>query len=131
MKIRERGFVRILAPAALLCMLTLLVTACGSGSGGSGNAVTTAAPATAAGTSASVSIKNFSFDPAALTISKGTAVTWTNNDSVAHTATADGGAFDSGNLDQGKSFSFTFNQSGTFAYHCAIHPYMKAQITVK
>jgi predicted lipoprotein with Yx(FWY)xxD motif len=85
---------------------------------------------TASGGSA-IQIANFAFAPTSLTVSAGTTVTWTNADSTAHTVTADDGSFDSGNLDPGKTFSFTFKTPGTYAYHCAIHPNMKATIVVK
>jgi plastocyanin len=77
-----------------------------------------------------VSIANFAFDPPSLDISASTSVTWTNNDSTAHTATGDGGTFQSGNIDPGQSFSFTFDTAGTFNYHCEIHPNMTATINV-
>ena len=79
-----------------------------------------------------VSIKNFSFNPGTLVVKTGTTIVWTNNDSMAHTVTSDaGGAFDSGNLAPGQSFSHTFSDVGSFAYHCAIHPNMKAEIIVQ
>lgn len=56
-----------------------------------------------------------------LVIPQGTTVTWINNDSVPHTATSDTGIWDSGTLQTGGSFSFTFNDSGTFPYFCSIH----------
>jgi predicted lipoprotein with Yx(FWY)xxD motif/plastocyanin len=87
------------------------------------------AAATSAGTA--VTIANFAFDAPSVTIAVGSTVTWTNNDSVAHTATADDGSFDSGNLDAGKTFSFTFTKAGTFTYHCAIHPNMTGTIVVQ
>src|SRR6478752_5705287 len=71
-----------------------------------------------------VSIKNFAFSVATLSISAGTQVTWTNNDATAHTVTADDGSFNSGNIAPGASFSHTFNNMGTVNYHCAIHPMM-------
>ncbi len=77
-----------------------------------------------------VSIANFAFSPDTLTVKAGTTVKWTNNDTTTHTVTADDTSFDSGNLDPGKSFSFTFKQAGTFSYHCSIHPTMKAKIVV-
>ena len=55
-----------------------------------------------------MSIANFSFSPATLTVSVGTKVTWTNNDTVTHTVTAVQGAFDSNDLSPGNTFSFTF-----------------------
>ena len=80
-----------------------------------------------------ISIANFAFSPATLTVKKGTKVTWTNNDSVAHTVTADTAsdhAPDSGNIAPGDTYSFTFDDEGTFAYHCEPHPQMKATVTV-
>lgn len=77
-------------------------------------------PAQAA--SHSVSAVDFQFSPATLTINVGDSVTWTNNASqTPHTATADGGSFDSGNLNPGQSYTHTFNSAGTFAYHCQYH----------
>jgi plastocyanin len=66
-------------------------------------------------------MKSFSFVPATLTISAGTTVTWTNNDPVNHTVTADNGSFDSGVVLPGDSFSFTFNTPGNYLYYCSIH----------
>ena len=94
-----------------------------------------ASPASPASTPAAqaetvkVSIKNFSFG-APLTITVGTTVEWTNEDSMAHTVTASNGAFDSGNLDQGAKYSFTFTQEGTYGYVCTYHSNMKGQIIV-
>ncbi len=85
-------------------------------------------PATAQ--AASVQIKDFEFTPNTLTIKVGSTVTWTNGGST-HTVTADDGSFDSGQLQNGKSYSRTFDSAGTFTYHCSIHPFMKAQVTVE
>jgi plastocyanin len=73
---------------------------------------------------------NFSFQPASLSVSVGTAITFRNEDGDAHTFTADSGAFDSGVLNGGQSFSFTFATTGTFAYHCNIHSSMRGTIVV-
>jgi len=78
-----------------------------------------------------VSIENFAFMPANLTVAVGDTVTWTNNDDAPHTATASNGAFDSGTLDNGGTFSFTFTTAGTYAYICEIHPQMTGTITVQ
>lgn len=94
-------------------------------------AAPTEAPTTAPSGGNSVSIVNFAFSPASLTVKVGTKVTWTNNDSVGHTVTADGGAFDSQTVGPNNSFSFTFTKAGTYTYHCAIHPYMTATIIVQ
>src|SRR5579885_1704261 len=79
---------------------------------------------------AAVTIADFQFTPATLQVAQGTTVTWTNNGPTNHTTTSDSGAWDSGALQAGKSFSFKFNTPGTFAYHCSIHPSMKGTITV-
>jgi plastocyanin len=84
----------------------------------------------AQGQTMTVSIKNFAFNPPNMTVAPGTTVTWVNNDQTAHTSTADDGTWDSGTLQPGKSFSFTFNQAGTYTYHCMIHPNMTGTITV-
>src|SRR5215213_1964163 len=84
----------------------------------------------AQGKTTTVSIKDFAFNPSNTTVSPGTSVTWVNNDQTAHTATANDGAFDSGTLQPGQSFSFTFDKAGTYAYHCNIHPDMTATVTV-
>lgn len=78
-----------------------------------------------------VAIRNFAFQPQTITVPVGTTVRWTNQDSVAHTSTSNNGVWDSGNLRQGQSFSFTFTKPGTFPYFCAIHPSMTATVTVE
>jgi predicted lipoprotein with Yx(FWY)xxD motif/plastocyanin len=87
-------------------------------------------PSPTAGAGQSVNIQSFAFTPPSLPVPVGTKVTWTNNDSVAHTVTSDSGAFN-GSLAPGATFSFTFTQAGTFSYHCAIHPSMTAKIVVQ
>jgi plastocyanin len=77
-----------------------------------------------------VEIANFAFAPGSRSVKVGDSVKWTNQDGATHTVTADDGAFDSGNLANGKSFSFTFDQAGTFAYHCNIHQSMTGKVTV-
>jgi plastocyanin len=77
-----------------------------------------------------IDIRDFVFDEAEITIKKGTKVTWVNNDTAPHTVTDFDGGFDSGNLMPGDSWSFTFNDLGTFEYFCHHHPEMVAKITV-
>jgi plastocyanin/glucose/arabinose dehydrogenase len=86
----------------------------------------------AADQGSSVTIQNFAFQPSSLTVTPGTTVTWTNKDNVDHTATSQSGpeSFDSKNIPQGGTFSFTFNQEGTYNYICTIHPFMTGTITV-
>lgn len=81
----------------------------------------------------SISIDDFAFNPAKLTIKKGTKVTWTNNDDARHDITPTGGASDflaSKLLTNGESYEFTFNTVGTYTYKCSPHPYMKGTIEV-
>jgi plastocyanin len=84
-----------------------------------------------------ITIKDFAFSPASVTVPAGTTVTWTNQDSVPHTIVNDfnplfsqGAMFTSSQLQTGQSFSFTFKDPGTFGYHCGIHTYMKGTVTV-
>lgn len=87
-------------------------------------------PSAAAQGSASVSIVDFAFDPGSVTVDAGATVTWTNQGPSPHTVTADDGSFDSGTLDAGGTFSFTFNTAGTVSYHCTIHPNMVGSVVV-
>ncbi|GAC1580242.1 MAG: hypothetical protein NVS3B18_13890 [Candidatus Dormibacteria bacterium] len=77
-----------------------------------------------------VDIKDFAFKPTPLSITKGTTVTWKNSDASTHTAAGDHSEFDTGNIAPGATGSFTFASAGTFTYHCGIHQYMTATITV-
>lgn len=79
-----------------------------------------------------VTIANFAFSPASIKVKKGSMVTWTNKDNVAHTVTETDGSDGpkSSNIDQNKSYSFMFNTVGTFHYHCSIHPDMTGTVTV-
>jgi len=95
-----------------------------------GLALSLAAGAAYAG-DAQITIKNFDFAPASLTVSAGANVTWTNQDGEPHTVTSESGLFRSGALDTGQSFSFTFAKPGTYKYVCSIHPRMTGEIVVK
>jgi plastocyanin len=77
-----------------------------------------------------VSIQDFAFSPGQITVAPGTTVTWVNKGPSAHTTTADDGTWDSGTLQQGEDFSFTFDKQGTYTYHCSIHPQMTASVKV-
>lgn len=94
-------------------------------------AVVVLSPAAGAqGNGQTVSIQDFFFSPAQLNVQPGTTVTWTNQGKAPHTVTADDGSFDSETLQPGQSFSHTFQSTGTVAYHCEIHPFMTASVTV-
>jgi plastocyanin len=151
---------RMLMTFGTFAVAAALVAGCagddtgGAASGGAPATTTTAAPATTqdAGTggggrggdyggggggesvgqagSGAVRIADFAFAPDSSDVKVGDSVKWTNGDGTTHTVTADDGAFDSGNLAGGKSFSFTFDQAGTFAYHCKIHQSMTGTVVV-
>lgn len=84
-----------------------------------------------------IEIIDFGFTPAQLTIAPGTTVVVTNRDSAPHTFTAGSDdepmpeLFDSGLLEQGESFTFVFDEAGTFAYYCDRHPPMEGVIRVE
>jgi plastocyanin len=121
--------------AMLICTAgaAILLAACG-GSSSSGDS-TTGSAQTSGGSSGggadAVSIKNFAYAPPSLTVDKGATVSFSNQDSTEHTATANGGAFDTGSIGQGQSKSITLNSAGTFSYVCTFHPFMHGTITVK
>ncbi|MFQ5922815.1 MAG: plastocyanin/azurin family copper-binding protein [Anaerolineales bacterium] len=68
-----------------------------------------------------VNIVDSAFAARTITIPVGTTVTWTHAGNFPHTVTADDGSFDSGTLQGGATFSFTFDQPGTSAYYCMFH----------
>lgn len=77
-----------------------------------------------------VTIQNFTFSPASLTVKKGDIVIWTNKDPMGHTVTGNNGSPSSQVLSTNGTYSYTFNSVGTFAYHCSIHPSMMGTVTV-
>lgn len=77
-----------------------------------------------------VSIHNFAFHPARLRVERGTIVVWTNDDPAPHTVTFNNDMADSGIIYPGQSVWFTFTRAGSFGYHCRIHPFMHAHVTV-
>jgi len=87
-------------------------------------------PNAALGASQTVAIRSFAFAPPSATIAPGENITWQNADPVAHTATSDTGAFDTGSIAPGANKTVSFASAGTYTYHCAIHPSMKGTITV-
>jgi plastocyanin len=78
----------------------------------------------------SVTIDNFTFQPAQLTVKVGTTVTWKNHDDIPH-AIVSAGKFRSKTLDTDDSYSFTFTAAGDYKYFCSLHPHMTGTITVE
>lgn len=131
------------ALAAVLVGAAVLLTACGGGgsagsSTGDQSATTSAAESSAsepapsgeAARAEKVEIVEFAYGPDPVVVQVGGKVTWINQDTAAHTATADDGSFDTGILEQGKLKSETFKQAGTFTYFCEVHPTMHGTVEV-
>ncbi|GIU72580.1 MAG: hypothetical protein KatS3mg003_2059 [Candidatus Nitrosocaldaceae archaeon] len=92
---------------------------------------------------------NECYNPGILTISKGTTVTWSNDDTTTHTVTSGisfgliqfdeykdktpgpDGLFDSGMMAPGATFSYTFNDEGEYLYYCSLHPFMVGKVIVE
>jgi plastocyanin len=85
-------------------------------------------PAPVAGNA--VSIDNFAFVPATLTVAAGSTVTWTNQDEEPHTVVANDGSFRSPGMGSQATYSHTFATAGKFDYVCSIHPFMHATVVV-
>ena len=78
-----------------------------------------------------VSIYNYKFDPEVLTVPAGTTVVWTNKDEVPHSVVSSDKRFtQSGGLDTGDHYSYTFTDAGSYEYFCSLHPFMKGKIVV-
>ena len=90
-----------------------------------------AAAAPVAGPVVTTVINQLAFTQPQIEIPAGTTVTWKNDDQLQHTVTAYDNSFDSGMIDPGASWSHTFTEPGTFAYHCTPHPFMKGTVVVK
>lgn len=147
----RRALLRAGAAGAGMAAIALLVACGGKGDAApemtmpmptatTGNATKSPVPAGAATTAAGsvvatggpqVQIDNFAFTPKSLTVPVGATVVWTNHDDVPHTVTSPDKIFSSQALDTDEQFSFTFTAPGTYAYHCAIHPIMTAEVVVR
>ena len=122
---------------ALLVAATLV--GCGGGSGNNGNPMAPTPTPTGGGggvaADVTITINGMagaqSFSPSPGSVKVGQTVAWRNNDSVAHTATADGGAFNTGTIAPGATSSpIMMSTAGSFAYHCSFHPSMVGSLTV-
>ena len=91
------------------------------------------APLPAMAADAQVTIDNFTFAPATITVPAGTRVVWTNRDDIPHTVTSadDPKVMKSKPLDTDDSFAFTFAHPGTYRYFCSLHPHMEGSVIVR
>lgn len=127
---------------ALAVAFALVLASCGgsssdgAGSDGGDRATTTASstdatePAAEPVATDEVAISGFAFDPPVITVKAGTAVTWTNDDTTIHTVTGDDNDLNAGTLGPSQSGEFTFEEPGTYAYHCDIHTSMTGTVIV-
>jgi plastocyanin len=118
---------RMLVALTLLAVVVTIAAGCGGGTSSSGGGGSSSTGGQGGGNA--VTIDNLAFSPATLNLKTGQQVTWTNKQDIAHTVTANGGAFDH-QMPPGATFSFTFDKAGSFPYHCTIHPSMTATIQV-
>jgi plastocyanin len=126
----QRGRTRPLV--GVVCLLLAAVAASLVGCGGSGDGADQTSSAGSKGGVAAVTIRDYIYKPASITVPEGTTVTFTNRDSTPHTATSrEAGVFESGSIDTGKSGKVTLDKTGTFAYYCLFHPFMKGTIVVE
>lgn len=80
----------------------------------------------------SVRIADFAYGPAAVQVSAGDTVTWSNDDDFAHTVTSGAdGPMDSGEIGSGGTYRVTFDAAGSFEYVCTIHPSMRGTVEVR
>src|SRR5262245_59487865 len=92
---------------------------------------TPAASIGAASATKTVTIKAAAFSPTSVTIKTGDRITWRNGDTKQHQVVSDGGVFSSATLGAGKTYSYTFNNVGTFHYHDGLYPAHKARVVVQ
>ena len=112
---------------SLFLMALTVAALAGCGGGGSDTA---AAPSSRS--DSTITISDFKFAPATLTVQHGVDIRITNSDSAPHTVTADDGqSFDSGTVAAGGSATIRVAQAGRFSYHCTIHPFMKGELVAE
>jgi plastocyanin len=128
------------ARATLAALAVVTIAACGAGGSTETDSVATAsvppqASRLPAASADAVSINGFAFAPDALTVPAGTTLTWTNDEDSLHTVTsgtpaAPSGLFDSGEIDTGIDFAFTFAEEGAYPFFCTRHDFMTGVVTV-
>ena len=112
----------VVAIVPVVAVIAVFMTNVLSGNGG--------ATAQSATTPDTVNIKNFSFSPNPITVRAGAPITVVNDDNVTHTFTANGGAFDTGDLGSDHRDRVTVQRAGTYAFHCEIHTFMTGTLRV-
>jgi plastocyanin len=121
----------IIKKVLVVCGIGLLVASCGSSSSSPSSTPIPAGSNTVLVPSGAYLGPGSGFTPPTLTVTAGTTVQWGNNDITQHTSTADGGQWNSGNINPGSAFTVTMNTPGTYHYHCTIHSFMTGTIVVQ
>jgi plastocyanin len=96
-----------------------------------GPAAPTPSAEAGAGPKVSTAMRGMAFAEPKIEVPAGTTVEWKNEDPLPHTVTADDGSFDSGSIDGGAVWRYTFTKPGTYAFHCTPHPFMKGTVVVR
>jgi quinohemoprotein ethanol dehydrogenase len=73
----------------------------------------------------------YAFTPQVVQVPVGTTLTWQNDGSVIHTATATDGSWDTGDINPGQTAQVTFDTSGTYTFNCTPHPWMLGRVVVQ
>ncbi|MFI6650079.1 cupredoxin domain-containing protein [Streptomyces sp. NPDC050529] len=122
-----------IAVAVSAACATALAGCSGGGGGSSPSASPTLPTVSRPADGALITIKDFAFHPAALTVAPGTKVTVINKDAATHTVTATGDkAFDTGQVKSGQKVTFAAPaRPGSYPYICTIHPTMTGSLTVR
>jgi plastocyanin len=114
----------------VVCLSALAAVSCGSSSNSSPTSPSTSST-TVAIVQGAQALTTTAYSPNPVTVARGTTLTWVNNDTTAHDQIADGGAFNTGNVNPGGRASVTLQNAGTVTYHCGIHPNMVGTINVQ
>jgi plastocyanin len=112
--------------------IAIPLVGCGGGGGTDSTSASSTGSAAPSSKVQAVTIADYTYEPATITIPAGSTITFSNEDSTPHTATSKkSGAFETGSIDTGKSAKLILDQPGTYAYFCAFHPFMKGTIEVE
>ncbi len=131
MRISQRNFLWL---KIIPFLVVILVASIGLGCGAPEDPAVIP-PATEPGQN-EVIMQNNAYTPQTLTVPVGTSVTWTNRDTYPHTVTSGTrgnptGLFDSGNINENGTYTYTFQETGTYPYYCTLHPGMDGTIIVQ
>lgn len=122
--------VAIAVGAVLIIVLTKDPSSGDSTSASAPSSSTPSAGGSAGGGDVKINISDFKFKPDTVTVKAGSSITWVNEDTASHTATAKDG-FDTGTLNKGDSKAVTLSKPGTFSYVCQFHAFMTGTVVVK